>query len=181
MLPSAIQPWCLFGWAIRHIPKFHTFLTSHTEASVGCTLQPEKESIVLCAHWIAGQMHLSGILGMVAKRKSAILGVEHHIYSPLTVTQVLSCSLLLFPMAPLSKAFSTVRTMDCEFESHLEHGCMCALIFLICNVLCMEKLCSRLLPHPRDNWWMVLNFLYMNIPCTLLLFLCLEAAKNVAE
>jgi hypothetical protein len=28
---------------------------------------------------------------------------------------------------------------------------------------------------------MLLNFSYMNIPCTLLLFLCLEAAKNVAE
>jgi hypothetical protein len=27
----------------------------------------------------------------------------------------------------------------------------------------------------------MLNFSYMNIPCTLLLFLWLEAAKNVAE
>jgi hypothetical protein len=28
---------------------------------------------------------------------------------------------------------------------------------------------------------LLLNFSYMYIPCTLLLFLCLEAAKNVAE
>jgi hypothetical protein len=34
------------------------------------------------------------------------------------------------------------------------------------------------IPYTMD---IMLNFVYMNIPCTLLLFLCLEAAKNVAE
>jgi hypothetical protein len=40
---------------------------------------------------------------------------------------------------------------------------------------------TRQFPRERKTRRVVLNFSYMNIPCTLLLFLCLEAAKNVAE
>jgi hypothetical protein len=50
---------------------------------------------------------------------------------------------------------SPAQTLECGFESHSRHGCLCAFILRLCRSVCRQRPCDGLIPLPRSPTYCV--------------------------